>query len=292
MASYYDIINDYDWTSMPKGSPLRYNAPQLFVKSYRLNKNQSIERIKSYANVIQNKDPLKFYDELYKDATTPVEGDGPDGGGAYYLFPFFGDQIRNFSNTFGDSLKNGFGGDDILSTIDNLIQTYGGIVTDSVTKIKSAVSGEGNPGSYIETPKMYDFASANEGSLKVDFILSNTIDAASIQKNYDFITHIMAVNRPTRIDSISMEPPRIYEVTLKGWRYMRWAYCKDISVSFLGARKMIDNKIVPEGYAISMSFEPLTLEPSNFIKTQVDGKTTSFLSNTSGGGFAGAPTQQ
>jgi hypothetical protein len=263
----YDIINDFDWTSMPKGSPLRYQTPQLFVKAYKLNKNQSIERIKSYVNVVKTSgDPLKFYELLYSDATTPADDDGD-----YYLYPFFGDQIRNFSNTFGDTFANGFGGEGVLSVVDQIIQTYGGIVAELKTM------GDGNPGSYIETPKMYDYSSANEGPLKVDFVLSNTIDAASVEKNYNFIKHIMKVNRPTRKDSISMEPPRIYQVTLKGWRYMRWAYCKDLSVSFLGARKMIGDKIVPEGYAISMSFEPLTIEPSNFIE---------YLSDAGGGGLA------
>jgi hypothetical protein len=276
----YDIINDYDWTSMPKGSPLRYETPQLFVKTYRLNKNQSYERLRSYANVVKTSgDPLQFYDSLYKDATEPIDDE-------YYLFPFFGDQIRNFSNTFGDTFKNGFGGAGVLEKADTIMQQYGGTIAELKTM------GDGNPGSYIETPKMYDFATANEGALKVDFVLSNTIDAASVDKNYNFITHLMASNRPTRIDAISMEPPRIYEVTLKGWRYMRWAYCKDLSVAFLGARKMIGNKIVPEGYAISISFEPLTLEPSNFIETQVGGKTTSFLSNTTGTGFTGVAPQR
>jgi hypothetical protein len=292
----YDIINDYDWTSMPKGSPLRYDTPQLFVKAYELNKNQTINRFRNYVTVATEKDPLKFYDKLYSDATTPTED--------YYLFPFFGDNIRSFTNTFGDTFKNGFGGTGVGQALDSAIQSYGGAAVD-VAQIASSVAGpigsalknmglnsigdklmqsdgDGNAGSYIETPKFYDFTSASEGPLEVNFVLSNTIDSASIEKNYNFIKHIIKHNRPYRIDAISMTPPRIYEVTLKGWRYMRWAYCNSLNVSFLGARKMIGDKIVPEGYSISMSFTPLTIEPANFVD---------FLSETGGQGFSGAVQQ-
>jgi len=289
----YDIINDYDWTSMPKGSTLRYDTPQLFVKAYELNKNQTINRFRNYVTVVTKTNPFEFYDKLYSDATEPTDD--------YYLFPFFGDNIRSFANSFGDTFKNGFGGTGVGQALDSAIQSYGGAAVD-VAQIASSVAGpigdslkkmgfdsvgnslkqldgDGNAGSYIETPKFYDFTSASEGPLEVNFVLSNTIDPASVEDNYNFIKHLIEKNRPNRKDSISMTPPRIYEVTLKGWRYMRWAYCSSLSVSFLGARKMIGAKIVPEGYSISMAFTSLTIEPANFIN---------YLSNTGGAGFSGA----
>jgi hypothetical protein len=296
----YDIINDYDWTSMPKGSPLRYNTPQLFVKAYDLDKNLTINRFRNYVTVVTEQDPLKFYDKLYSDATTATND--------YYLFPFFGDNIRSFTNSFGDTFKNGFGGSGgVGEALDAGIQSLGGTAVDlaqtaaagagmlgsfiknsgydfaSIGSTLSKLDGDGNAGSYIETPKFYDFTSASEGPLEVNFVLSNTINADSVELNYKFITEFMKHNRPTRKTSVAMTPPRIYEVTLKGWRYMRWAYCSALSIQFLGARKMIGAKIVPEGYGITMAFTPLTIEPSNFID---------YLSNTTGGGFAGAAPQQ
>jgi hypothetical protein len=62
-----------------------------------------------------------------------------------------------------------------------------------------------------------------------------------------------------------MDPPRIYQVKVPGHRFIRWAYCSDFSVTFLGTKRNIDGIIVPEGYNVSMSFQSLTVEVSNFM---------------------------
>jgi hypothetical protein len=47
---------------------------------------------------------------------------------------------------------------------------------------------------------------------------------------------------------------------------MEWASCASFSVQFLGTKRELEGILVPEGYLISMSFAPLTIEVNNFLK--------------------------
>jgi hypothetical protein len=287
----FDVVKDYDWCATPRGSGLRKSAPRVWVKSYKINSNETLNRLKSYLEASAFQNPKEFYNKLY--GNTEPEDD--------FNFPYFADGIRSFSNTFGDTFQNGFGGGGgIGGALDGLIQTglgIGGQVgamlgtdaaqtgmdtyraskksgassTDSAMAglgafIGSASKGEGgsNPGSYIETPKMYQYE-MNDSALEVSFALSNTINA-DYQKNTELVKKLTTINRPKRINSIAMEPPRIYQVKIPGQRFIKWAYCSSFSTSMLGTKREIGGVVTPEGYMISMSFTSLTTEVSNFME--------------------------
>ncbi len=282
----FDVVANYDWTSAPRGSGFRKKAPRVWVKSFKINSNLVLNRFKSYAELAAVKDPDKFYDDLYGNATDPEDD---------FNFPFFTDSIRSFGNTFGDTFSSGFGnGGGFGQTADELLQTGASVVVqganalDIGAKIGGAFlegSTQGStlkdkfkngtaaaigamagtsPGSYMETPKMYDYSAAAEGPLQVSFVLANTIND-DYDKNYKLIKKLTEINRPKRISSIAMEPPRIYQVKVPGHRFIRWAFCSDFDVSFLGTKRNMDGIIVPEGYQVSMSFQSLTIEVSNFM---------------------------
>lgn len=284
----YDVVKNYDWTSIPRGSGLRKKAPRVWVKSYKINSNEALNRLKSYLEVATLSDPDTFYDKLYGSVSSPEDD---------FNFPFFNDSVRSFSNTFGDTFQNGFGnGGGIGGSLDTLAQTgigMGGQVgamlgtdsaqtgmetyrtaSDSGASTKDSVmaglgaflgssKGGSNPGSYIETPKMYQYEQ-NDGALEVSFVLSNTI-SDDIDKNAELVKKLTTINRPKRINSIAMEPPRIFQVKVPGQRFIKWAYCSSFGVNLLGTRRMIGGNIVPEGYQINMSFTSLTTEVSNFM---------------------------
>ena len=63
-----------------------------------------------------------------------------------------------------------------------------------------------------------------------------------------------------------MDPPRIFRAKLYGYRYMPWAYCSQFGVRLLGTKRMVNCVIMPEAYEINMGLQPLTAEPSNFMK--------------------------
>ena len=229
--------------------------------------------------MVANTDADKFYDKLYSEIADPEDR---------FRFPFFGDNVRSFSNEYGDTFQSAFlgGVDSVLTGASKLfgeMGTYVGInningikegvgaamegkSVGDILKAASSEMGKGYstaPGSYIETPKLYQYAQ-NDAGLEVSIVLDNTLNADN-DKNTKLVEHLTRINRPKRINSIIMEPPRIYKVILSGIRYMRWASCSNFSVQLLGAKRMIDNKIVPEGYLISMTFTSLTTEVSNFM---------------------------
>jgi len=275
----YNIVRDYDWTTIPRGSGYRNRAPRVLVQSFKVKSSESLNRIRSYTGVVANRDADEFYDKLYSEIADPEDR---------FRFPFFGDNVRSFSNEYGDTFQSAFlgGVDSVLTGASKLFGetgTYVGInningikegvgaamegkSVGDILKAASSEMGKGYstaPGSYIETPKLYQYAQ-NDAGLEVSIVLDNTLNADN-DKNTKLVEHLTRINRPKRINSIIMEPPRIYKVILSGIRYMRWASCSNFSVQLLGAKRMIDNKIVPEGYLISMTFTSLTTEVSNFM---------------------------
>ena len=76
---------------------------------------------------------------------------------------------------------------------------------------------------------------------------------------------LIEINKPKRNDAISVDPPRIYRVKLYGYRYMPWAHVNNLNIEMIGTKRMVNNVIMPEAYDITIGFEPLTIEVSNFM---------------------------
>lgn len=273
----YDVVKDYDWTSSPRGSGMRKKAPRVWVKSYKLVSNQIMHSIQGFLAITDSTDAKTFYEKLYSDATT-AEDD--------FNFPFFGDNVRSFSNTFGDTFQSGSGGGggvgaDLFEGVKGFVGGAANLlnITDenSLGKAKdsvmagdfrgaiSALGKGGNPGSYVETPMFYQFEKS-DGPLQVSFVLANTINADSVDKNHNLVQRLQYINRPLRKSSIAVDPPRIFQVKVPGHRFIKWAYCSDFSLNLLGTRREINGVIVPEAYQIDMSFTSLTLEHAGFLK--------------------------
>ena len=273
--STFNVIKDYDWTSSPRGSGLRSKTPRLILRSYKFTKSQVFNRALGYVNVV-NMDTDEYYDKLYSEAT-----EGED----VFFIPYFGDSVRSFGNTFGDTFQNGFGGgggigEALDATVQGIVgasaQVGSAVGTESINNAMRAFGdqqfaegfaalgrGGSDPGTYIETPKMYQYENT-DAPLEASFILSNTINS-DFQKNYDLVQKLTRINRPDRKNSISMDPPRIYQLRVSGHRYMRWAYCSSFSVTLLGTKREIDKIIVPEAYQVNMAFTSLTVESANFL---------------------------
>lgn len=275
-----NVHKEYDWTSIPRNSPYRDVAPYVHITSYKITSSAALNRITSYLNLVQSQSVDQFYDKLYENVEKADE----------FFIPYFGDGIRSFSNEFGDTFQSGAlaGVDSLLQSASNEILAPLGEfkVKENVSKLAGQIGAVGSsigdmekfkqaagnvgkgltsaPGSYIETPKLYQYAQ-NDGALEITFPLFNTINADAVQKNYDLIDKLTRINRPKRLTSVTMEPPHIYEVRLKGLRYMRWAYCSSFSVNMIGSRRLLNGAITPDGYQVSMSLTSLTTEVSNFM---------------------------
>tara|TARA_R100000900_G_C3342717_1_gene165483 strand:+ start:605 stop:1915 length:1311 start_codon:yes stop_codon:yes gene_type:complete len=309
----FDIVKNYDWTSVPRNRRLRDEAPSAYITAYELKYSQLKQFIDGYMNVFSpqnssdsyndSKNPgLDFYKGLYSVARTPL---------ARFNFPFFSDEMRSFSsefeNTFSPISQRGaqmLGGDQIMGLGGAAESLVGGTVAtgralgdvnvggmalqDVVSKGAGAAMGGmnkmfgtnmnldsagkqtvGAPGTYIETPKFYQYSDTDNG-VQIGFTLSNTLEDDGFNLNYDFITKFTKLNRPYRRGPIGMNFPAIYNLVVPGVRYIQWASLESFNVGMLGSRRKIyipgkGDVVVPEAYTCNFSFKSLTLEPSNFI---------------------------
>lgn len=306
-AGSYDIVGQYDWTSIPRNSGLRKEAPSAYITAYELQYSQLRSFIDGYMNILSprnstgsynsNNPGLDFYKGLYTVNKDPI---------ARFNFPFFGDSFRSFSSEFADTFSpisqrgaQMFGGKEIQGlgaaaesiagggvAAVNALATFGNnggnngdqSLADKVAKVASdAATGIANklglnpgmqtigaPGSYIETPKFYQYSNTDNG-LQIAFTLSNTLEDDSIEKNFNFICDFTKINRPFRYGPIGMNYPAIYNLVVPGLRYIQWASLENFEVSLLGNRRKIGNHIIPEAYVCQFTFRSLTVEPSNFI---------------------------
>ena len=310
----YDIVKEYDWTSVPRTSDLRNEAPSAYITAYELKYSQLRSFVDGYMNILSpqnnagtygnSKNPgLDFYKGLYTVKNGPI---------ARLNFPFFEDSFRSFSTEFADTFSpisqrgaQMFGGNAIqglggaaesiagggLAAV-NALASFGDTgnsgsqsLADKVAKTASgAASGVaktlglnpgrqtiGTPGSYIETPKFYQYSNTDNG-LQVGFTLSNTLEDDSIDKNFKFICDFTKMNRPYRYGPIGMDFPAIYNLVVPGLRYIQWAYLENFEVSLLGNRRRIGTRVIPEAYVCNFTFRSLTVEPANFVEEICDNR--------------------
>jgi len=283
----YDVVKNYDWTSAPRGSYYRSNAPKIWLKSHKLISNQIMSAINGYIaiGVNVNKSAEEFYDQLYGESTEREDD---------FLFPYFSDGVRGFGNTFGDTFQSALGGSGgTLADVNQGFTKFVGGGADAynvgkasfnaagsagkalgsmdwgdakmhMSQARSEYNAGGSPGSYIETPMFYQYEK-NDSTVDVSMILVNTLNEDAYLDNMDLVNKLTIINRPLRKTSISVEPPRIYTLRVQGLRYIKWAYCSNFNVSMLGMKREIDGVIVPEAYQIDMSFQSLTMEHAGFM---------------------------
>jgi len=303
-----DIVREYDWTSVPRNSPLRDEAPVAICTAHILENNQLQQFLGGYINTLENTDlepgadkGLAFYKGLYKTTQAPV---------GYFFFPFFTDDFRSFSNEYDNAFstisQRGAGmigaevienlagagekiigggvelGKGIATLSRDLVGAFTDTKDDKGNTIKAtgdkstfAAAAEkagammgtktmGAPGTFIETPKFYQYANTDAG-LQLSFALSNTLNDDAAAKNADFIKEFTKINRPTRKGPLGMTFPAIYHIEVPGLRYIEWASLDNFGVSMLGTRRKIDGVIIPEAYVITLSFTSLTIEAANFM---------------------------
>ena len=142
-------------------------------------------------------------------------------------------------------------------------------------KIPQANSPSEFPGTYVETPKFYQYAPTDSG-VEISFLLSNTVTREDADKNQKLIKNIIEESRPRRGGAIELTFPRLYEIEIPGLRFIKWAYLANAAFNLVGQRRLIapegggKPKIVPEAYAISLVFNSLTIEVENLFKVYTE----------------------
>jgi len=244
-----------------------------FYKGLYTVKNNAIARL----NFPFFEDNFRSFSTEFADTFSPISqrgaqmfgGQAIQGlGGAAESLAGGGLAAVNALASFGDTGNSGG-----QSLADKVAKTASGVAT-GVAKTLGLNPGRqtiGTPGSYIETPKFYQYSNTDNG-LQVGFTLSNTLEDDSIDKNFKFICDFTKMNRPYRYGPIGMDFPAIYNLVVPGLRYIQWAYLENFEVSLLGNRRRIGSRVIPEAYVCNFTFRSLTVEPANFVEEICDNR--------------------
>jgi hypothetical protein len=91
----------------------------------------------------------------------------------------------------------------------------------------------------IEQPKAFTFT-GREKSYTVSFPLFNTKSYADVVKNWEFLYLLSYQNTPNRINRDLIDPPCIYEASIPGVWYSKYAAITNMTVEFVGARREME----------------------------------------------------
>jgi hypothetical protein len=257
--SEYNIANNkqYKWTTV-NGSYLE-EVPRIYAKSYLIKNNDVVATVKRWADLEKLQGGTKYYDSLHD--TSGSEQDR-------WIFPFFNDDVRQTSTSWGDTYVGSTNG----------TQSFGANTAGAIKDIASTVGttigqvaaiASGKPGALFEPPKYFDYANLGEAAVTIEFGLINTLNDDDYNSNYKLISRLIEINKLSRQGANIVEPAAIWEVTVPGYRKIRWASA-DVNVKLMGQRKIVDQKIIPEGYRVAITFKSLYTEPREYKSQYTD----------------------
>lgn len=263
-----DIVTNYKWTTT-QGS-YKGEAPRVFATAYGIESNAIADAISSYYKLIGEStragefissigigSGVKYYNNMHKTK-----------GKEQFIFPFFGDDVRSLSNSWGDSYVGSTNGTNTGVEYIGTLKNAADMSVNLINQVNALASGK--PGALFEPPKFYQY-SQDEGPVTVSFVLINTDAEGDAAKNYKLVTKLINENRFKRDDGnpFLVTPPKLWSVIVPGYRAIRWASC-NVSISLLGTRRYIDldngKVLIPEGYNVTLTFTPLYTEPNNFAE--------------------------
>ena len=261
----YNIArNDtYKWTTTT--GPILNEVPRIYANSHLIKVNDVLNQVIAFRDGInipglgdEGRTGIDYYDNLHNLTNAEI---------SQWVFPYFGDEARSINTSWSDQyvsstngtqpmFSGGFAGAKKMA--DQLSTSIG-----AFEATLPALFSSGSPGSLYEPPKFYNYGELGEGQVGIEFSLINTLSEKDTAENYNLITKLISVNKTSRQAGFIVEPAAIWSVMIPGYRFIKWASA-NVNVKFIGQRKTIGNKIVPEGYRVSITFTSLYTEPREY----------------------------
>jgi len=309
VSDFINVVNDFHWTTSPRSSTLSVPFAYLVEKRIIINSNVSnivnsiytsfdsinnattltkyiqnlvqnnkdnplVKTIGDVTNKLVNNAQSVFSSPTFQQSTRfsdPVMSPydflyATEYTGFNYKVPYFDDDYNTGSLTFGNDNNN------VFSSIVDIAENVSGGLTGILGSLK--------PGTYIERSKQFAMSDAGR-SVQIKFPLLNTRSTNDISKNFQLIFGLIYQNRPGRLTRSIIDLPVIYQVHIPGVVYMPYAYIQNLSVKFLGTRRLMyvdvpakdangDNipqvrMTVPDAYEVSITLQGLNEESRNFM---------------------------
>lgn len=322
-SSVIDVVNDFSWTSSPTKNSYK-KIPFLYATELEQTVNSLIASAFYYINNAAKSDiassAVSYIDKIigasgvsgsgkissaldsFKSKINSVVSSGSDSSiltdylksylgiyltdttGFKYCFPFFSGKPHNVTSSWQDSMQ--------VKPLyaDQLVQK-GMEVADTIAATLNIMK----PGTYIEKPKYFHYPTEGE-SITLSFPLLNTVAKLSnklpYQQNYELLWVLAFQNKPFRTSFSQIKPPKLYTVTVPGMKYFPYAYISNMSVDFLGTRRLLDvrtpmgetvNTSIPEAYMVDITFTSLIADTGNLMAASGFNSKISVTSSSSSG---------
>ena len=312
---YIDVRKDFSWTVSPKHQVLD-KVPACYLVERELQQNSLISSALYYINAITTPgiDAINSTLENVADRLTSILAKiSPDASSstesATAKLNKFKTNIKNLASTANDqSLLSGLlksyvgiyftqptSFKYVLPYLDSSFIKQGnrfdaaqqnpgfgaGLVTDTMMPFVDTAAATGNlftPGTYIEKPKYFQYPGEGE-TFTVSFPLLNTFTSKNYLpyvQNYELLWILSYQNKPYRTSFSRILPPKLYSVYVPGVRFVPYAYISDMTVDFVGTKRLLDITLpngksvkppIPEAYQVSLTFTSLLANVGN---TMVD----------------------
>lgn len=260
MSEYNVASNkEYKWTSV-NGSYLD-EVPRIYAKSYLLKQNDVISTSKAWLDIgMQQSSGISYYDKLHN--TDGAEKDR-------WVFPFFNDDVRQISTNWDNNYVGSTAGTQttLFSNTVGAVKSTAETILNTIGQARAFATGA--PGALFEPPKYFNYGDIGEQGAGIEFSLINTLNDNDYSKNYKLISRLIEINKLSRLGGTTVAPAALWEVTIPGYRMIKWASA-DVGIKLIGQRKMKDQKIIPEGYRVSITFKSLYTEPREFKSRYTD----------------------
>ena len=259
--SEYNIASNkqYKWTSV-NGSYLD-EVPRIYAKSYLLKENDVISYAIGWVDNIKQiaGGGIKYYEKLHN--TDGAETDR-------WIFPFFNDDVRQITTSWGDNYVGSTNGTQAqFSNTVGAVKDLASVFSTTIGQAQMLIQGA--PGALYEPPKFFNYGDLGEQGATIEFSLINTLNDGDYSKNYELVGRLIEINKLSRLGGSTVAPAALWEVTIPGYRKIKWASA-DVGIKLIGQRKMRDQKIIPEGYRVSITFKSLYTEPREYKAQYTD----------------------
>lgn len=181
-----------------------------------------------------------------------------DPTGYSYILPYFSESYFNIANTWNDSSK----------TSSKLAKKTDSWADAGIAAMNSP--GFWDPGIYIERPKFYNFDSANEVEISVNFPLINTHKFEDVDNNLQLIKNLVIQNLPYRKSIVRNDIPVIYDVVIPGVAHHPFCFIKRLDIKHLGNKRITkefnngEPMLIPDAYMVNITLVSLVLNAANF----------------------------
>ena len=274
-SNMFNIVKSFPWTLTPLAG--RDEVPYVRLTEYKCNESEIKRQASFYTGKAffgQEKKPTL---ELYKEIFSHY-----DPTGFSYWFPYFSDSNFQLSTPnwqkldgAGKQIKGLVSGAVDMAFGDKWGKTADGALDFGEQLIEKSAQMEYPSVGILDRPRV--FHEHSERQITISFPLYNTKDPGDVDKNYALLQLLMSQNLFNKRDYITGVPPVFYDVYIPGQYYCWASAMTDISIKNLGNVRLINERIVPDAYQVSLTLSEMTMPSKNQFHAISNGEASAFV---------------